>query len=298
MTAPVAMNICPTEELLAAFIDGRLAKPDRQRVMEHMADCAECRDIMMSANEFAVIEGKGGGKVSRFSPGVIFTGGAMLAAAAVLLIVFSAPLMNLIRGRSTEMAELIELSETRKERPLDGRLSGGFAYGEKPARNRGPVEDASDNLRFQAIAARLEGKPQTVRGLHELGVARMYEGERAKGLESLISAIKLETGETNLERAIEKSNDVALLTDLAAALLHPISDDYTKLRPAARKAAERAWQLKKSPETAWNRALSLESPDGSQTAQSRAAWTEYQKLDPGSPWAREAMDNATERDDF
>jgi anti-sigma factor ChrR (cupin superfamily) len=41
----------PSNENLTAFIDGKLDKATRLRVMEHMASCAECLDVLLVANE-------------------------------------------------------------------------------------------------------------------------------------------------------------------------------------------------------------------------------------------------------
>ncbi len=51
MTAPETMS-CPSEETLAEFIDGRLDPEARRSVVEHLAVCGECRDIVMAADEF------------------------------------------------------------------------------------------------------------------------------------------------------------------------------------------------------------------------------------------------------
>ena len=48
----------------------------------------------------------------------------------------------------------------------------------------------------------------------------------------------------------------------------------------AARAAERAWSLRHTPETAWNRAVALDTPE---------AWRDYLALDETSDWAREAQ---------
>jgi hypothetical protein len=59
-TAP-ALNprprTCPDAETLAAFIDGRLWGAARAVVVEHIADCAECRDVVLGADELRTAEG-------------------------------------------------------------------------------------------------------------------------------------------------------------------------------------------------------------------------------------------------
>jgi hypothetical protein len=47
---------CPTEETIGAFADGRLTGRARTEVIEHIAWCAECRDQVLVAGEFAATE--------------------------------------------------------------------------------------------------------------------------------------------------------------------------------------------------------------------------------------------------
>src|SRR5438132_1222752 len=41
----------PPSEVLAAFVDARLARPQIVPLTEHLADCAECRFVVESAAE-------------------------------------------------------------------------------------------------------------------------------------------------------------------------------------------------------------------------------------------------------
>ena len=79
---------------------------------------------------------------------------------------------------------------------------------------------------------------------------------------------------------LDASTDVALISDYSAALstraAQMRSSDSAAL---AARAAERAWSLRHTPETAWNRAVALDTP---------AAWRDYLALDETSDWAREA----------
>jgi hypothetical protein len=91
--------------------------------------------------------------------------------------------------------------------------------------------------------------------------------------------------------AIQKSVNVALLNDLAAAYLAHSTSDSGIPEDAflALEAPERAWTLPRTPITAWNRALALERMKLRVAAHS--AWTEYLALDPRSRWADEAVDH-------
>jgi anti-sigma factor RsiW len=37
---------CPSEETLAAFVDGGLTAEERRSVEEHLEDCAKCRTLV------------------------------------------------------------------------------------------------------------------------------------------------------------------------------------------------------------------------------------------------------------
>ena len=43
---------CPTDEELAAYIDGKLGRADRKRITEHLASCEDCYAIYMGALRF------------------------------------------------------------------------------------------------------------------------------------------------------------------------------------------------------------------------------------------------------
>ena len=49
----------PSDETLAAFIDGRLDPEMRRRVVEHMATCPECYDVVLGANEMRSAQSAG-----------------------------------------------------------------------------------------------------------------------------------------------------------------------------------------------------------------------------------------------
>jgi ABC-type lipopolysaccharide export system ATPase subunit len=51
MTGPIEpMNHCPTEETLAAFVDGMLDENAKAGVIAHLANCSECRDVVLTAS--------------------------------------------------------------------------------------------------------------------------------------------------------------------------------------------------------------------------------------------------------
>lgn len=49
---PTALGACPTDEDLAAFLDGMLPEPERARITAHLADCESCYEIFAGAVHF------------------------------------------------------------------------------------------------------------------------------------------------------------------------------------------------------------------------------------------------------
>lgn len=98
---PTAQGACPTDEDLAAYLDGMLPKPERARVTAHLADCESCYEIFAGAAHFmqdsapAEEEEKPAAAVARLLPFPFFNkdGGGIVrrwaipaAAAAVLVL--------------------------------------------------------------------------------------------------------------------------------------------------------------------------------------------------------------------
>src|SRR5689334_1950252 len=49
MRTPMEHTGFPSDETLAAFIDGRLDEETRERVVEHLGKCSECQDVWLQA---------------------------------------------------------------------------------------------------------------------------------------------------------------------------------------------------------------------------------------------------------
>src|SRR4051794_19437542 len=56
MTVAGETHRCPPNEVLAAFVDGRLPRMKVVALTEHLSSCAECRFIVESASEFQAEE--------------------------------------------------------------------------------------------------------------------------------------------------------------------------------------------------------------------------------------------------
>lgn len=108
---------CPTDEELAAYIDGRLGRRERKRITEHLASCEDCYEIYMGAVRFQ-LESEPADEAGRVAKNVVrFPSRAqvqglwrMAAAAALLLMVagagggwyyFAGPLPKLVTSGVT-----------------------------------------------------------------------------------------------------------------------------------------------------------------------------------------------------
>lgn len=265
MTAPVTMPNCPSDETLAAFIDGHLTGDARQQVLEHVSTCSECRDVFQTAHEIAE-ESDHQGNVVPVRRSWLIPAATLAAAAAIAAVVYLGPVGDGYR-RERYMRELTAATANLKERPIAARPSIDITY--KPdivlRSNEKNAADDPDLLGAAARIAQLADDDPSVANLHAAGVAFLltdrYDNEAVSSLESAMAASAAPTPE--------------LLNDLAAAY-------YETQDPRAKETIERAWQLKKSPNIAWTRATILYTPQ---------SWKDYLAIDPDSEWAAEARRN-------
>jgi len=278
------MTNCPSEENLAAFIDGRLDDPARRRVVEHMAQCAACRDVLVMADEIAMasVVPRGGEVVRGRFPNRMIAAAAM--AAAISLVFLTPAVRESVFGES--MGSLANKAQASYEiRPTQARLNSAFSFQARPNVMRGelaPVDERSPDV--EIVKRRLEkreaeGRSLSVRSLHVLGVAELWQGEKADAIAHLEAAVKKTTGESDIGRAVNACDDVGLLSDLVNAYLAPATDQGDQ---SARVVAERAWSIEQSALTAWNRAVTLESLEPKKALE---AWETYLALDGDSKWA-------------
>lgn len=278
MTNVAVQTTHPADETLAAFIDGRLDSEARQPVIEHMAECAECRDVLNTADELAIDEGRLAPVVPFWKAWVV-PAASVAAAAAIGFILYTGPVGD--RFLATRRLAALEAATAKlSERAIPGRPSIDMAYKDHPTK-RGSGGDtagtAIPDLPLLEVAARIPVKEHpTPANLHQLGVAYLLmtdDGYRKEAIPVLELAVVKETGVDNVTRAVAVSTNADLLNDLAAAY-HAMGRERQALA-----AITRAWQLKKSPAIAFNRATILDT---------KAAWEEYLKIEPTGAWAEEA----------
>jgi hypothetical protein len=274
MTAPETMTTnCPTEETLAVFIDGRLDDEARRRVIEHAAECAECRDILLTAAE---IQNADATNVAPFRPRQRMW--PLIAVAASLVVVFGLPATHRwwVFQRTGGLSAVVAAHDQISQRTVEPRLTGGFAHKDYKDVTRGDesVGLDADQVRLLHAAADLEERgADSWKELRALAIGYLLTGDREKALVLMKRA------------AAQAPNEPTVLSDLAALYLH--RGDMDEALPIA----ARAWTLAKTPETAFNRALALER--AGRDADAIRAWDEYLALDASSAWADEARDHLT-----
>ncbi|HEX8410414.1 MAG TPA: zf-HC2 domain-containing protein [Thermoanaerobaculia bacterium] len=269
MTAPETdlMTDCPVDiEELAGFIDGRLTSERRARVVEHLDTCADCREIVMTADEMAIAE-------ASVAPNVVrgkFWKRALPAAAAAAMMtwLFVGPL------NKSGMEKLVAASENEPERASDARFSAAFPYRDYSPTRGGPEPRGEYAMEAAAADVADVSDGASTKKLHAAGVAWLHLDEIPGHKKVAIQ--KLE------EAAAKRPRDVAILTDLSAAY---IADGQAG---RALDAANRALVIAKTPAALWNRAYALQTLR--RVPEARAAWDAYLQVDPFSQWATEVRE--------
>jgi tetratricopeptide (TPR) repeat protein len=270
---------CLDDETIAAFIDGRLDAPARARVVEHLADCADCYFIFSEsarASAASGMEARPHGFRAATAwlarPRVMWPGVGALAAAAVLVLA----VMPLWRSASPPGLRAL-VAAVGAERTVEARMTGGFAYGPLKV-TRGAASETSSAVRLQAATIeKAADERRTPPYLDALGVAHLVTGRPADAVTALESATH------------DAPNDARYWSDLSAAYL---ARGRTARAPgdfaSALDAAVRATALAPTMPEAWfNRALAIEQIP-SMHPQVKAAWDDYLKIDGQSGWAAEA----------
>lgn len=297
----------PEAEDLGRFVEGTLDDPERAVIVDHIADCDDCRMLVVDAAEFE----------SQSVPETHKWGVARwlaIAAAAVFVVMLGTfshheyrenaagrkidfvddaahfvtdcldtaigdgewLLRKLTPGSaSADPLEKVEKAYGKLEyRPLDARLSG-FPYVMRRTTRGGNGEDADVNTLI------LQGEAADVVELHGHDPETLH----ARGIGQLLAGSVDESIAPLQEAATREPKDVKYQSDLAAALIAAARGDHVKLESAL-AACDRALRIDpNSPDALFNRAVALQAlgrPDAV------AAYDRYLAVDPNSPWAAEA----------
>ena len=282
----------PSNETLAAFIDGRLDAETRKRVIAHMASCSECRSTFVSTNE---MRGLSAAQPRRYR--LRWT--AALAAALLLALIFAG--RHFLPRRDTAARRLppgvdalIAAANQLPSRPSAARITG-FPYRAVERTQRGaPVMDDSTNWRSLVPAASIQERAQShpaPENLHAYGISLLLFGNADAAIKQLESAITKETRRDDVKDAVDASRNAPLLSDLSAAYFaaaQRTEQRREELLLSALDAAQNAWDVDpRLPEVAWNRAVCLEALSSSRD-KAIQAWDDYLRLDAASGWAKEA----------
>ena len=134
----------PDPNLLAAFADKALAKTERVQVLEHLARCADCRDIVSLATpEFEANQAVTAVPSSGWLRGPVLRWGALAASVAVVTVAVTLPRMSrqpslVSTTQSAQTSAKGNASEARMEEPNDK-----LAASATPSSYRAPEADSA-----------------------------------------------------------------------------------------------------------------------------------------------------------
>ena len=279
----------PADEELGRFVEGTLDDAGRATVVAHIADCDECRIVVVDSAEF--VEPVAERPVRRW----------WLSAAAVIAIGLGGTFAW--QNFRDPLAPMIEASSHLTSRPIEARLSGFPHLAAKRAMRGASETDSASPLLEEEAYEVLKRHGDDPRMQHAKGVARLLAG-KARFAELTEQFADNATGEQKdaVEAArrdfvAEQNAAIALLqsaavrvpdnasyqSDLAAALIE--TRERANLNRAV-SACDRALQVdSRSPEALFNRAIALRAlPDPKKAI---AAFRLYLTVDPTSPWSDE-----------
>jgi CHAT domain-containing protein len=178
---------------------------------------------------------------------------------------------------------LASAAATLDYRLVEGRLTGGFAYRPLKAVTRGASNETA-SIPLLAAAASVAGK--SPRSSRDIAVYHLLLGHRDEAIDAFDEALRRASNRDARAQAIAATRDAELLSDVSAAFhARGRAEGDARAHVIAAEAALRGWQLMKTPEIAWNRALTIESLHLREDA--AAAWRDELALDGTSPWIAE-----------
>lgn len=198
------------------------------------------------------------------------------ASAVAILSVLVLAHRHVIRPRS----DVSTAAATVAQREFAGRITG-FPY-QRPKESLRVPQKASLALSLRAAGIASEDP-------HQAGLYHLVAGNSAEAVKFLERALAEATSVADVKRATAASGDHELLTHLSVAY----GERGTTRRRAsdfirALACADRAWRLRATRETIWNRAVALQRLHLHDDA--RASWQLYLRNDSESTWVAEARE--------
>jgi len=255
----------PAAEDLGRFVEGTLNDAGRAAVVSHIADCDECRIVVVDAAEFAEPAFEHSDRRWWWA-----------AAAAVLIIVAGTAIFT-YREYRNPLANVEEAYGLLKARPIEARLSE-FPYVPWHAmRGGGDDKDPTVSIMRGEAAGAIELRRSDARTLHARGIGFLLAGSAEESIAPLQNA------------ATREPHIAQYQSDLAAALITAARGNHAKLQIAL-AVCDRALQIDpRAPEALFNRATTLEQLH--KTSEAIAAYEQYLAVDSASPWASEAKED-------
>jgi CHAT domain-containing protein len=270
----------PEDQIMAAFVEGKLAPAETAVIAEHLRGCSDCRTVVAETARFESEE-PASSSTHAVRPWLL------AVAALVAAVAITAPILRWNATRSTSsdhsdtrdtslIAQLIAVAP-HDHRVVAARLSG-FRWARLQAPSRGDATpDPADLKVAGAVGEVLEktADQHQPEARHATGVAFLLISRRNDSIAAL-------------EQAARNSSDAHVWNDLAAARYAvAVEDERPSQLPEALADADHALRLDPTlPEALFNRALIIERLGI--TEQARKAWHRYLQVDPGSAWAVEA----------
>jgi tetratricopeptide (TPR) repeat protein len=288
----------PEAEDLGRFIEGTLDEPARTAVVEHVADCDDCRIIVVDASEFFAKEQPASLAEEQAAAQPSAGGRWWMAAAAAVAIAVGG--VWFVDARRDRLEPLKEADTKLPSRLVDGRLNG-FGYHPPKKKLRGSGESESTDPGVYEVEAKadevLERSGNNSTTQHAQGVALLMkvEAQLSEHTESQDSEARQDLVNQRNEAVAKlraaadgEPDNVAFKSDLATALI--ATGDAKNIKLAADICSQLVQRNPPPPEALFNQAIAFQL--SGRVLDAIAAYQRYSKVDPSSPWANEASDRA------
>ncbi|HEX3579294.1 MAG TPA: zf-HC2 domain-containing protein [Thermoanaerobaculia bacterium] len=259
----------PEAEDLGRFVEGTLDEPERASIIQHIADCDDCRMSVVDAAEFTE---PAAAQLNR---------NWWMGIAAALILVAAIGTLTYQRFH-VRLGDVKQEYAKVKNRPLEARLSG-FDYVPHVVKRGGDDDDHDTQLDV------MKGKAAELMELQGTDAKTLH----ARGIGFLLAADDPKKSIPDLQAAAERDpNNATYQNDLAAAMIAAGSNNPAILQRAL-AACDRALHIdSRSPDALFNRAVVLQ--DLGRDAEALAAYEQYLKVDSTSSWAAEARQHISD----